>query len=426
MRALITTGGTRGDVQPYVALGRGLLQRGIDVRVATAFSFEGLVRDAGLDFYSVSVDLQGLLNEMLEEGHSNPISQAMTFRRHIGPLLEKHAEEFADAGQDADVIFHTPATFMARQVAKYFGVPAVSGELQPAVRSTGEFQSAIVPPLPSLLGDRLMKICNRLSYVFAHESYWQMLRGPLNQTVTTKLGLAPETSFVTSGKDGERDGMVEHALCGWSPRILPQPREWGEDVDVTGYWFLDDQTDWQPPTELEEFLDSDTKTVSIGFGSTTAIDPEWASEVIEGALEQTGLRAVLLTGWSDLDKVTFGERVLKLQQAPHSWLFPRVNAAVHHAGSATVGASLRAGTPTVTIPFWLDQHFWAARVAELGVGPSRIPKQKLTAKALSRALQQAVTDPGMRMRAENAGETIRREEGVSNAIRALEKRGILT
>lgn len=155
MRVLITTGGTRGDVQPYVALGKRLKAEGVEVRVATVSYFEDLVRGAGLEFSPVSIDLQQVLNDLLDKQRSDPITQALGLRKHVGPLLETHIEEFCDAAQDADAIFQTPATFIAYYVAQYLGIPSVSAELQPALHGTSRFRSAIVPPLPPIKSKKL-------------------------------------------------------------------------------------------------------------------------------------------------------------------------------------------------------------------------------------------------------------------------------
>lgn len=425
MRVTIATGGSRGDVQPYLALGKRLREEGAEVRVATDSAFEGFVAEAGLEFYPVSIDLQQLLNELLEKEATNPITQARELSRHVGPLLQTNAREFADAAADADVLLHTPATFMAYYVAKYLGIPAVSGEMQPAMRSTGEFRSSIVPPVPSFSNPRLTAISNRLSYVFAHEAFWHSFKSPMNEVITKQLRLPPARSLTSYDAGGSVADARDATLCGWSPQVLPKPRAWADNVHVTGYWFLDAPENYQPPEELLDFMGSGPKPVCIGFGSTSNIDPQWASEIISEALHRTATRAVLLTGWSSLDQADFPQDVFVLKQAPHDWLFPRVSAAIHHGGSATIGASLRAGIPTVTIPFWFDQSFWGERVAELGAGPDPIPPRRLTAERLSDAITAATTDYKIRDRAAQVGKAIASEDGCSAAIEALEKHGVL-
>jgi sterol 3beta-glucosyltransferase len=191
---------------------------------------------------------------------------------------------------------------------------------------------------------------------------------------------------------------------------------------VTGFWVLDDPAGWSPPPGLQQFLQEGTAPVSVGFGSMSAADPAQAGRLAETVLEAlrlTGRRAVLLTGWSGMP-VRPSENVFALGEAPHGWLFPRVAAAVHHGGSGTTGASLRAGVPTVTVPFAFDQPFWGARVAAAGAGPPPIPRRRLTADRLARAIHLATNDPAMARRAADLGRRLRAEDGTGQAARILE------
>lgn len=423
MRVLITTGGTRGDVQPYVALGKKLKESGVEVRVATADSFKGMVEQAGLEFYGVSIDLQQLLDAILEKNRSNPITQALEFRKHIAPLLETNVEEFSHAAQDADALLYTPATFIANHVARYLGIKPISAEMQPAMRATGEFRSSIVPPLPHVENDRLRAIRNRLSHVFAHESYWHVFKSQINSILTNDLGLGPVSSL--NSIDYDKTGYTEPVLCGWSKHVLPRPTSWPDNVHVTGYWFLDTASDYDPPPELIDFLDSGPAPVCVGFGSTTDMDPQHVADSLTTAIRNTKDRAILLSGWSQLDSVKLPDEVLVLQEAPHDWLYPRARAAIHHGGAATVGASLRAGLPTVTIPFWFDQFFWGETVTAIGAGPQHIPAKKLSSERLSAALHSATTDKRISHRARSIADAIGEEDGLSNAVAAIEHHGVL-
>jgi UDP:flavonoid glycosyltransferase YjiC (YdhE family) len=138
------------------------------------------------------------------------------------------------------------------------------------------------------------------------------------------------------------------------------------------------------------------------------------------ALAKTGDRAVLVAGWGGIDGMDLPETVFRVDEVPYDWLFPRVRAAVHHGGAGTTAASLRAGSPTIVVPFFTDQSFWGARVAGLGVGPRPIPRARLTADRLSAALV-ATRDTGMRERARVLGEKIQAEDGVARAIEAFHR-----
>jgi UDP:flavonoid glycosyltransferase YjiC (YdhE family) len=187
-------------------------------------------------------------------------------------------------------------------------------------------------------------------------------------------------------------------------------------VHITGYYFLDHASDWEPAPELEAFLAAGEPPVYIGFGSMSTRDPEKLAGLMLDAIAGSGQRAVLLTGWGGLQAKDLGEDVYVLDRAPHSWLFPRMAAVVHHGGAGTTAEGVRAGVPTVILPFAFDQAFWGARVTALDVGPDPIPQKKLTVEGLTRAIRLAATDPALRQRAKSLGAAIRSENGVEQAI----------
>jgi UDP:flavonoid glycosyltransferase YjiC (YdhE family) len=209
-------------------------------------------------------------------------------------------------------------------------------------------------------------------------------------------------------------------LYGFSPAVIPQPADWGADKKITGYWFLEPEEEWNPPAALVDFLDAGTKPVTIGFGSMSNRNPEETAELVIKALEMCGQRAVILSGWGGLQTSDLPDSVFQIDTVPHSWLFQRVAAVVHHGGAGTTAAGLRAGVPSVIIPFFGDQPFWGGRVADLGVGPKPIPRKSLTPERLAQAIQEAVTDGAIRQSASNLGEMIRSENGIVNAVEMIQ------
>jgi sterol 3beta-glucosyltransferase len=210
-------------------------------------------------------------------------------------------------------------------------------------------------------------------------------------------------------------------LSAYSPSIIPHPTDWPATVAVTGYYFLDAQTDWQPSPALQAFLAAGAPPVYIGFGSMAGRNPEQLATLVLEALAQSGQRGLLLTGWGGLRPETVPDSVFVVNSAPHGWLFPRMAAVVHHGGAGTTAEGLRAGVPTVIVPFVFDQPFWGARVNALGLGPAPIPQKKLTADRLAHAIRVAVTDSGMRQRAKACGAAIRAENGIGNAVHFIQR-----
>jgi UDP:flavonoid glycosyltransferase YjiC (YdhE family) len=215
-------------------------------------------------------------------------------------------------------------------------------------------------------------------------------------------------------------------LYGFSPSVIPAPSDWSADNHVTGFWLLDSAEHWTPPSDLVDFLEAGPAPVYIGFGSMSTRKPEETADLVLQALSRTHQRAILFSGWGGLSKDYVPDSVFMVDSIPHAWLFPRVAAVVHHGGAGTTAAGLRAGVPAVVIPFFGDQPFWGQRVAELGVGPAPIPRQKLTVDRLAEAIQQAVTDKEMHQRAAYLGAKIQAEDGIACAveiIQQVEKRG---
>ncbi len=210
-------------------------------------------------------------------------------------------------------------------------------------------------------------------------------------------------------------------MLGYSPLVLPPPADWPEWVHVTGYWFLDAPHSWQPPAALLDFLEAGPPPVYIGFGSMTNRQAEEAIGIALKALERAKQRGIIATGWGALSNATLPGSIFKIEDVPHDWLFPRVAAVVHHAGCGTTGAGLRAGVPTVPVPFIADQPFWAERVHRLGVATRPIPRKRLTAENLAAAITTAVTDPSLRACAADLGARIRAEDGVGNAVQVVQQ-----
>jgi UDP:flavonoid glycosyltransferase YjiC (YdhE family) len=209
--------------------------------------------------------------------------------------------------------------------------------------------------------------------------------------------------------------------------VIPKPADWDGQMHVTGYWFLDPVDDWNPPADLLEFLQAGSPPVFIGFGSMSTRNPEETTHLILQALACTQQRAIMLSGWGGLHKANLPDTVYMLDSIPFSWLFPRVAVVVHHGGAGTTSAGLRAGVPSIIVPFFADQPYWGQRVADLRVGPAPIPRKKLTAERLAQAIQTAVTDQAMRQRAADLGVKIRAEDGIARAVeivQQIEKRGV--
>jgi sterol 3beta-glucosyltransferase len=182
-------------------------------------------------------------------------------------------------------------------------------------------------------------------------------------------------------------------------------------------WFLDT---YQPPAELSDFLAAGPRPIYIGFGSMTGNDPERLTRIALEAIARSGQRAVLLSGWAGLAAGDVPPNVLKLDSAPHGWLFPRMAAIVHHGGVGTTHEALRSGRPQVIVPFFGDQPFWADRVHELGVSPPPVLQEELTAEHLAEAICAAISEPALCKESGRGRQAGLRRAGVEEAVAVIE------
>jgi UDP:flavonoid glycosyltransferase YjiC (YdhE family) len=419
MRVTIPTSGSRGDVQPYVALGAGLRGSGWDVCLATHADFEPLVRGHELDFFPLLGSGQSLQasetgDRMLQSG-GNPFTFLREFARLRRPLVADLMHNCRLACRDADLILlSNTELFIGQAVAEKLRLPTVWASLQPTT-PTRYRPNFLFPEKPPWLHDG--GAYNLLTHWVAGEALWQLMRPAVNRARHEVLGLPP-APFVGPARQFLSPPL---SLDGYSPLVVPPASDWNARHHVTGYWFLDDGARWQPPADLAAFLAGGPPPVYVGFGSMHNRDAKEVTQLVLEALALAGQRGVLLLGWGGLRPVRGCDCAFPLESVPHDWLFPRVAAVVHHGGAGTTAAGLRAGVPSLVIPYMSDQPFWGRRVRELGVGPEPIPRKELTAERLAEGIRRAVTDPDMRRRAAALGGGIRAEDGVGRAVELLHR-----
>ncbi|WP_344588510.1 glycosyltransferase [Actinomadura vinacea] len=413
MRIVLVTNGSRGDTEPYAALGAGLRGRGHDVRLVASKTYAGLADDARIDFLPLDVDIPeqfgGTEGRRWLGAGGGTIASVRGFRKFITPMAERFMAATREACADADAVLFSHTGAAAYHAAEERGVPACAAEVLPRL-PTGDYPSHLVPGRRSL-----GRLGNRLSHTVANQMMWRMRRPGVNEWRTADLGLAPLPWLAGQARSMARDRLPR--LCGYSTAVVPRPRDWPRYAQITGYWFLDGVPERRPSDELARFVEAGPPPVYVGFGSMVMPDPAATAQTVRTALRRVGARGVLL---GDPAVVPSSDDLLVVDHAPHDWLFPRTRAVVHHGGAGTTAAGLRAGVPNVIFPFFADQPFWGARVHSLGAGPRPVPFKDLTADALEDAVERVVTDRSMSSAAARIGERIRAENGVQVACDLLE------
>ena len=397
MNIKILTIGTRGDVQPYIALGLGLKAKGHNVTIATLAEFESQIVGYELKHDALRGDFIGAAQNAKT---INPLKLIKIYTEMVRDTL---ADEWSSA-QNADVFIYNPAAFGGYHIAEKLGVPSFAAFPAPMYSPTSEFPNPFFPFVD-------LGFLNKASHSWFAKLSTSIYRKPIDEWRRDVLKLPPL-----------KNQKPVKTLYAYSKAVVPVPGDWDESSVVTGYWFLDSPADWQPPQDLVKFLQDGAAPVYFGFGSMFMKCGKKKTEKVFESLRISGKRGILSTGWGGLTREDVPENVFVVDSVPHDWLFQHVSCVVHHGGAGTTGSGLRAGKPTVICPFVGDQPFWGRRVAALGVGTEPIPQMKLTAEKMARAIKTAVSDDGIRQRSEALGKVIRSEDGVGNAVEYITSR----
>jgi len=332
------------------------------------------------------------------------------------PILRKVFHDYYAACTDAEsILFHLLTALPAASIAEKLRLPAFPCYLQ-HVHPSRYLASPAFPPWRTGLSF-LEPFYNRATYLLEDSVFWYLIKPVINRWRQDCLSLGPYLKNPFTKRTWSQGPF----FYGFSRHVIPEPPDWGSSIHVTGYWFLKGSAAWTPPSDLIDFLESGPPPIYVGFGSMVNRNPEELTSIILRALARTAQRGILLTGWGGISNRDLPTEVFKIESVPHDWLFPRVSAVIHHGGAGTTAAGLRAGRPTLVVPFFGDQTFWGWRIYQLGVGPKPIPRRKLTVSALAAAIEQLVGNSRYAIRAEAVGAEIRGENGVENTVRLLRK-----
>ena len=403
LRITCLTIGSRGDVQPYIALCKGLLEEGHRPKIATHAEFEPWIRKHGIEFSPVDGDPAELMRICVENGmftYSFLKEASVKFRGWIDELLTSAWK----ACQDTDLLIESPSAMAGIHIAEALGIPYFRAFTMPWTR-TRVYPHAFAVPEHKMGG-----AYNYITYVMFDNVFWKAIAGQVNRWRKKELGLR------STNLEKMQPNKVPF-LYNFSPHVVTQPVDYSDWIRITGYWFLDEASDWVPPQELTSFIAKaradNKKIVYIGFGSIVVSDPAALTKTVVDSVLKADVRCILSKGWSDrlgnqdaaVPEVPLPPEILQIKSAPHDWLFRQIDAAAHHGGAGTTGASLRAGLPTIVKPFFGDQFFFGSRLEDLGVG---ICMKKLNVSLFSRALWQATHSQRMIVKAKVLGEQIRK------------------
>ncbi len=402
MKAVLSPIGSRGDVQPLVALALELRKRGHEVVFGAPPNFEDWIESLGLSFRTVGIDIQAAIETEYSKAR-NPFFVAKFF---AGLVADQFAGLEPIANEEADVVIGAGGQIAANSLAERLGVPYVYVAYCPNfIRSTYH------PPtfykwqtLPRLFNWLFWKV-----YCVAGNT---ATRGPVN-AARERWGL-PSLREIYSY-------VFEpgHVLLATDRIIGSFPPDFGDHVETTGFFFLDN--DEELPEELCAFIDGGEPPIYLGFGSAPIDDVAAVDRVIARAVEETGSRVVVSAGPSELGSTGLPDSCFVTGPVSHEALFPRMAAVAHHGGAGTTAAAARSGRPQIVIPHSADQYYWAHRVWEVGAGTKPLDFRRLSTNRLADRFRAANEEEGLEDVAREVADQIRERKGVAEAADRIEE-----
>lgn len=412
MKILLIAIGTRGDIQPFIVTGSRLKADGHDVHIATAESFSPMIEAQGLIHHPLPMDFQELLQEPEMQAAITTFSGKLKAYRWASNIMNDQLTSMWKIGLDVapELILYHFKGVMGPYLGRRLGIPAWPVMLQPGFAPTGAYPQFLIAKrslgrIGNLLSHKLIGAATHLGTNMMIRRWVKATRTDIGALLNVQAGFAP-------------NGPAPR-LHAYSRHIVPLGQDMPDTEQQVGYAFAEPGA-FKPPAELEAFLSTGDRPIYVGFGSMPGVNQTKVNAALLGALDRTGLRAVVATGWGGVGALSGHKNLYVLEAVPHTWLFPRVAAVVHHGGSGTTHEGLRWGRASVICPVFADQPFFGQRIADLGAAPPPIAQKRLTAEGLSHALEQALSEK-MTARAEAFAPLMRNENGAQTIAELIER-----
>ena len=402
--------GSTGDVRPFILLGKELASRGHRVTIAAFPQFQQTVHHASLHFFPLDGDAEKMIGAIMKPD-TNGLSYLPRLMKNIRLILPGLLRSMTESCQNADAMVCNFFGSVYYSIAEMYDIPCIQVDFFP-MDQTKEI------PISSIRNQRLGYGANIASYKLGYlimscvEKYCLSSWRKSNDLKAGKLRMHPDYQL------GTHSVPVIYAI---SPSFLPRPAEWGDRIYMSGFWFEEHPEPWQPAENLESFLDAGSPVVYIGFGSMNSGDMNRLLTILIRAVRAANVRAVISLGWIGRQLKSTSRIMFVNEYVPHDWLFPRVDAVIHHGGAGTTSAGLKYGKPTLIIPFAGDQPFWGDRICRNGCGPKPLPRENLTIRKLVSAILDLLSQNKYSENARAMAEKMKNEHGVRNAADIIEK-----
>ena len=413
MRVTILTLGTRGDVQPYVALAKELINNGHETHICTGKTFKKFIEGNGVSFREAAADLMAILEseegrKVFKGGRYNIIKMLKFAKEVINQAYKKSLEDFLEASRDADLIIYHPKALGAVDIADYLNIPCISMPPVPIMYPITEF-----PNLAMFPNKNLGAFLNKLTYKpisLAESSNIE----DINEFRSKSLKLPKRKSGALMF---QRSGKNIPIIYPVSPFLFKEVTSWKDRVYIPGFFYLDVEETLDE--NIQKFLEAGEKPIVISFSSMPLKNPIVFKDNLMKALKETNNRAVVLTGISGM---TFDEEenILGIDKAPHRLIFKEAKGIIHHGGVGTMSEALLSGVPQLIIPFSVDQPFWAQLLYSKGYAIKPLREKNLQITDLVKALKEMENEKYIN-NAKDIKKIIEAEKGIQNAVKYIEK-----
>lgn len=414
MKVSLLALGTRGDVQPYVALAKELIKNGHEASVCTGKTFRRFIEENGVTFHEAAVDLMAFLQsdegkQIFGGGRYNLIKMLRYSKEVIVPAYRKSLNDFLEASKGADLIIYHPKALGAVDIACYLDIPCINMSPVPILYPITEFPNLAVSPTRNLGA-----FLNKLTYkpvVFAESSSIK----DINEFRMNMLKLPKRKVGTLTFRQNGRDIPIIYPI---SPFLFQEVSSWEGRVHLPGFYFLD-IGDTELAEDIQKFLREGEKPIVISFSSMPLKDPVLFKEKLIQALKETNNRAVVLTGTSGM---TFEgeENILAVEKAPHRLIFKEAKGIIHHGGAGTLSEALLSGVPQLIMPFSVDQPFWAHLLHSRGYALSPLREKNLKVSDLVSSLKELESEKYCK-NAKEIKKIIEAEKGLEHTVKYIEK-----
>lgn len=398
--------GTRGDVQPCVALAKYMIENSFDVIIGANSKYKNLVTENNVKFFEIPGDPS-------QNWKSN--SEKSTAKLNIWDELDKLARNWIEISlenlKEVDAILYTPLCFIGSSIAEKLNVPYFPVIFEPSI-ATKYFISPYSP-----FKNNKIKFLNKLSYLIGDQTFWQPMRKRINRIRKEILKLKP---LPFSGPYYLMAKNKIPFLCAYSNYLMPKPKDWNENITVTGYWYLENTKDFILPSDLNEFLNNKNKSILLDLGSFShdAILPK--IQMILNEASSLGLPILAYLGKINQDKLNLPKDILLLDSSiPHAAILSGVSAIITHGGVGVVHTAMKAGIPIIPIPFFGAQFFWANRLYKLQLGSKPIMIRKLSKGDCISSLNYIIKNPQIRINAFEISNKIAEEKSFITTLNAI-------